>query len=113
LKYIHPHVSSRTDYKTSAPAMIQTTRAKGATIPALETPGGNHIPTTLRTTRRAVVAFATTELKLAAILDAPLPLNVANCCDTLDETMLALTLAMLAMLDILTLALLADTEILD
>jgi hypothetical protein len=80
-------------YNTNAPAIIPTTIAKDAINPAFEVQGNTVFPALLLP---AAVALATTELNDAAILDAPLPLNVANCSDTLDETIDALALAILA-----------------
>jgi len=69
--------------------------AKNGNHPTFKVQGNTVFPA-LSALLAAAVAFATTELNDAAILDAPVPLNVANCSDTLDETIDALALAILA-----------------
>ena len=80
---------------TSAPAMIPTSNASGAIIPAFEVHGDTAL-SLLVAPLAAAAALPAIELNDVNILDSPLPLNVANCADTLEGTILALELAILA-----------------
>lgn len=58
--------------------IIPTITANQATIPTFEVQGNTVFPALLALLA-AAVALATIELNDSAILEAPLPLNVANC----------------------------------
>jgi hypothetical protein len=85
---------------TITPTNKPTVNAIGTMAPT-ELQGNTIFPLLALVVAAAAARLLATEFNEAIALEEPLPLIVANLCDTLDETILALALAELDIMDML------------